>query len=117
MWFDKKSVQRFSAGFEQYKRNIVGIDGSYSTSKHQTRTSNYTSTQSITMNTGFIDEGMNEVIDQLLLSEYIWATIDSTVVPLILRTKDITHKTVSNDKLINYTIEFEYAYEVLNNIR
>ena len=117
IWFDKKSTQKFSAGFETYKRNIIELDGSYSTTRHQKRTSNYTSTQSITMNTGFIDEGMNEVLDQLTLSEYIWATIDSQVIPLIVSTKEITHKTAVNDRLINYTIDFEYAYEVLNNIR
>lgn len=117
IWFDKKSTQKFSAAFEQYKRNIIDLDGSYSTTRHQVRTSNYTSTQSITMNTGFIDEGMNDVIDQLILSEYIWGTIDSEVIPLIIKTKEITHKTVANDKLINYTIDFDYAFEVLNNIR
>jgi len=117
LWFDKKSVNKYSSTSETFRRNVIGIDGSYSTSAHQTYNTNYSATESITLNTGFVDEGMDEVINQLTLSPKIWGTINSQVIPLSIKTKNQTRKTQLNDKLINYTIEFDYAFDYLNNIR
>jgi len=117
LWFDKKSVNKYTSTSETFRRNVIGIDGSYSTSSHQTYNTNYTATESITLNTGFVGEGMDEVINQLTLSPKIWGTINSQVIPLSIKTKDQTRKTHLNDKLINYTIEFDYAFDYINNIR
>jgi hypothetical protein len=38
-------------------------------------------------------------------------------VPLSIKTKNQTRKTKLNDKLINYTIDFDYAFDYINNIR
>lgn len=117
LWFDKKSVNTYTSTSETFRRNVIGIDGSYSTSAHQTYNTNYSATESVTLNTGFVDEGMDEVINQLTLSPKIWGTINSQVVPLSIKTKNQTRKTKLNDKLINYTIEFDYAFDYINNIR
>ena len=117
IYFDKKSVNSYTTSSETFRRNIIGLDGSYSTSKHQTYNRNFSATESIVLNTGFIDEGMDEVITQLTLSPYIWGTIDGQVTPLSIKTKNQTRKTTLNDKLINYTVEFDYAFDLLNNIR
>lgn len=117
IYFDKKSVNKYTSTSDIFRRNVIGIDGSYSTSAHQTYNTNYSATESITLNTGFVDEGMDEVINQLTLSPKIWGTINSQVVPLSIKTKDQTRKTKLNDKLINYTIEFDYAFDYINNIR
>ena len=78
-------------------------------------------TDSITMNTGYISEDYNQVIEQLMLSEQVWATFitseEDQVRPLVPKTKSFTHKTQLNDKLIDYTIEFDIANNKINNIR
>ena len=117
IYFDKKSVNKYSTTSENFKRNIIGIDGSYSTTRHQSYNKNFSMTESITLNTGFVSEQMNEVINQLTLSPYIWGEINSEIIPLKIVTTDQTRKTHLNDKLINYTIEFEYAFDSINNIR
>jgi hypothetical protein len=60
---------------------------------------------------------MNEPMKQLMLSEQMWATIDNNVIPINITNSDFTYKTSVNDKLINYTMEFEYAFDAINNIR
>lgn len=117
LWFDKKSINSYTSTSETFRRNVIGLDGSYSTSSHQTYNTNYTATESIVLNTGFVDEGMDEVISQLTLSPKIWGTINAQVIPLSIKTKNQTRKTHLNDKLINYTIDFDYAFDYINNIR
>jgi hypothetical protein len=78
---------------------------------------NVLANEDITMNTGFVDEGMNEVIKELLLSEQIWANIDNRIYPVNVTESNHTYKTSVNDKLVNYTIKFEYAFHLINNIR
>ena len=73
------------------------------------------------MNTGYLNDDYNQVIEELLLSEQVYYTeITDTaevVVPIIPVTKSVTYLTQLNDKLINYTIEFENAFDKINNIR
>jgi len=58
---------------------------------------------------------------QLLLSEQVWMTktIDTrpTILPVNVKTQSLQYKTSVNDKLINYTIDFDYAFDKINNIR
>ena len=76
---------------------------------------------SYTMNTGYMPEDYNQVIEQLMLSEQVWATFvtDTEVLvrPLVPKTKSVTYKTSVNDKLIDYTIDFDIANNKINNIR
>jgi hypothetical protein len=42
---------------------------------------------------------------------------EERVIPVIPQTKSITYKTSVNDKLANYTVDFEHAFDKINNIR
>jgi hypothetical protein len=57
----------------------------------------------------------------MMLSEKVWVTnvIDSVeqVLPINVKTSDITYKTSLNDKLVEYTIEFDKSFDTINNIR
>jgi hypothetical protein len=74
-------------------------------------------TESMTINTGFVSEVMNAPIKEVLLSEQVWATIDGQVLPIDINTESLTYKTSVNDKLINYTLTFDFAYDTINNVR
>ena len=39
------------------------------------------------------------------------------VVPVMVASSDLTYKTSLNEKLIEYTIEFEDAFDYINNVR
>ena len=64
------------------------------------------------LNTGWISEDMNPVLEQLMLSEYVY--YDG--IPCIIKDTSITYKTHKYDKLINYQITIELAYDTINNI-
>ena len=68
------------------------------------------------INTGFVDESYNETIQQLLLSERVIWSDGVRQIPIKINTKGIEkHKNINN-KTINYTIEFELAYDVINSV-
>ena len=44
-------------------------------------------------------------------------TSTTEVIPVKVKTSSMTFKTSVNDRLIEYTIDFEEAYDYINNIR
>ena len=122
IWFDKKSMESIQTKTESYKASVVDFANlTYNTNAHQMRTLNLMGNESIILNTGFIDDSYNEVIRQLMLSEQIWMTrltdTEELVLPLKAKTQSVQYKTHINDKLVNYTIEFDMAFDKINNIR
>jgi len=82
--------------------------------------------QSQTLSSGYYPEFAVEYFEQLLLSEYVWiertietsgGTTTITQVPVIVKTSNIDIKTSVNDRLIQYSIQFEDAFDYINNIR
>ena len=54
----------------------------------------------------------------MMLSEKVWITNENNQVYSInIKTSNITYKTSVNDRLVEYTIEFDNSYNVLNDIR
>jgi hypothetical protein len=68
--------------------------------------------QSIKCNTGWVDENYFELIQDLLLSE----TILLGNKPVTIKSKSMDKKTYIKDKNINYTIDFQYAFGLINDI-
>ncbi len=69
------------------------------------------------MNTGYVDEGQFEPIKQIMLSELMWAEIGVAVYPINVITSSLEKKTRTNDRLVNYSLDFEFAYDMINNVR
>jgi len=68
------------------------------------------------VNSGFVAEEMNETFKQLMLSERVWAYEDEIFTPLNVGSSSIEYKTRQKDRLINYEIEFENAFNEINNV-
>ena len=122
LWFDKKSMNSINVQSNDYKASVMDFSSTptYDTSAHQNRVLDLVGTESITMNTGYIDEEYNEVFRQLMLSEQVWMTrLTDTeeVFPLRPKTQSLQFKTRVNDKLVNYTVEFDFAFDKINTIR
>ena len=114
----KKSIESFDVVSESYKANTVNRSTVlYSTAAAQKQITNVNATKKLTVNTGFIKENMNSTIEELLLSENIYIRYEGKTLPILPLTKSMTHKTHLNDKMINYTLEFEFAFDKINNIR
>ena len=120
MYFFKKSVEKMNVKKETYKSNI--LNGSiYNRTHHVNREFNVIGNESITLSSGFLSEEYNEVFKQLLLSEKVWITnltdTEEQVLPINVKTSNITYKTSLNDRLVEYTIEFDKSFNVINDIR
>jgi len=68
------------------------------------------------VNSGFVSEAMNETFRQLLLSERVWMYANEIFTPLNVAGKSLEYKTRQKDRLINYEIEFDYAFNEINSI-
>lgn len=83
---------------------------------HQEVTYNVQGKSKFKMSSGFVDEAMNETFKQLMLSERIFRFANEIYTPLKLGAKSIEYKTRQKDRMINYEIEFEYAFNEVNSI-
>jgi hypothetical protein len=121
MYFFKKSKENLSIKKETYKSNILSVYGTYDSTNHVNRDFNVVGKESISLSSGYLSEEYNEVFKQLLLSEKVWITniIESgeQVLPINVKTSSIAYKTSVNDKLVDYTIEFDKSFDTINNIR
>ena len=70
-----------------------------------------------TTNTGYIPEDNNIIIEEMLESEYIWINLDTNIIPVNLSTKSVPLLTKINDQLIKYTLNFDFSYNEVQNIR
>ena len=117
MFFFKKSVEVMTTKRETYKGTTIN-NGSYSISEHTKRDFNIQANETIKLSSGFISEQYNEVFKQLMLSDKIWITdSDNLVLPINIKTSALNYKTSVNDRLVEYTIDFDKSYNVINNIR
>ena len=138
LFFFKKSVDSLESRSESFNRSIfearaVQLDppeepeqpcqesltfNTYSTTAHAKKTFNANATESVLLNTGFVNELMNPYFEELMVSENIWLTDSSdNIYPVNLKESSFTKKTGLNDRLINYTMNFEKAFALVNNIR
>jgi len=121
MYFFKKAVEKMTVKKESYKANILNANKTYSISSHTNRDFNITAKESITLSSGFLSEEYNEVFKQMMLSEKVWITniieTGEQVLPINVKTSNITYKTSLNDRLVDYTFDFEYSFNVINDIR
>ncbi len=118
LYFFKRSSETLTVTNEKYKRNTVtNIASEYSTSEGQSQLYNVNGNTTLNLNTGFISETMNETIEELFLSENVWIRYENKTLPVITKTKNLAYRTVLNDKLINYTVDFEFAFDKVNNVR
>ena len=120
----KVSKETIKSTNDDYNRSVLNEDIiggipvlSYNTSEHNKKTYNKQSKKSIELNTGYIAEDNNIIIEEMLNSEYIWLTIDNVIIPANLSTKSVALLTRTNDQLIKYKLNFDYSYNEIQNIR
>jgi hypothetical protein len=108
--FFKASSSSMSAKGTEY--NLLPDQLNYSVYRGQFKKFNVNGTEKIKCNSGWVDENYKDIFKQLLLSETI--LLDGLPVKII--TQDIDLKTHLNERNINYQIEFEYAFNLVNNV-
>jgi len=85
---------------------------SYDTMQGQKKSFNTNARETISVNSGFVNEDFSSNIKQLVMSERI--LVDGK--PAICKTKSLeVHKSI-NTHMINYSLEFEFAYNTINSV-
>lgn len=109
-WFYKASNETLDITNNTYKINPNPID--YNTNQGQFKNFNTNGKTSIKTNTGFVHEQYKIVIEELMLSEVIRVNN----FPATLKTKSVEKYKEINTKQINYSLDFEMAYDKINSI-
>lgn len=117
LWFFGKTIESSSFSSEKYKSANITPGGVYSKYEHQYKKIDAKGQTSYVLNTGFVSEGYNDSITELLMSEQVWLHTDSTVRPINITSSDVVYRTSLNDKLVQYTIEAEQANDLISTMR
>lgn len=108
--FFKASMEAIEVEFKEFNMLPSSVD--YNVLKGQRQRFNHQGKQSIKCNTGWVSENYFELIQDLLLSE----TVLLNGKPAVVKSKSSERKTSLNNKVINYEIEFEYNYGLINDV-
>ena len=95
-YFFLKSVENISTKSEAFKRNIFTYSSSnYDVKSHQTQTFNKTGKKSFTLNTDYLAEAYNDVIQDIMLSEYVWIYFESRWHPVTVTTSSLLKEDIT----------------------
>lgn len=108
--FFKTRIDNINVKGSNYNLLQDSID--YNTSKGQSKSFNINGKQSVKLSSGFVPENYSDLIQDLLLSE----TVLLDGLPVEVKTQSTTLKRSLQDRNINYEIEFDYAFNIINNV-
>ena len=110
-FFFKASNDTLSVENTEY--NLLQTDSfNYNTLEGQRKVFNANGKKSIKVNTGWVYENWNDVLKQIMLSERI--LIDNK--PAKINSKSTELFKSINTKQINYSLDFEFTYDVINSV-
>lgn len=118
LYFTGKTIESVNVTGEEYKANVIDFSTlTYNVAKHQYNQYDKQGKRSVQLSTGYVNEDYNAWIEELMLSEKVWITLDGTLYPAKPKTSSQTFKTRLNDSLVAYTIDFDFAFDQIQNIR
>ena len=116
--FFKRSDERGTFEQDSYQKSIYNdafTNPSTSIGKYQSF--NVNSRNSYTLNTGFVGEDHDEVIEDILMSENVCLRIEGEWVSVVPERGTIEYQKNVNQKLINYTMTFTKGFDQRSLIR
>jgi hypothetical protein len=116
--FFKRSDERGNFTQDTYQKSIYN-DGFTTPSLEigKYNSFNVNSRNSLTLNTGFVDQDYDETIKDILMSEYVAVLENSQWVAVQPERGSIEYQKHVNQKLINYTLTFTYAFDERSLVR
>ena len=116
--FFKRSDTRGNFTQDSYQKSIYN-DGfttpSLEVGKYQSF--NVNSRNTLTLNTGFVDQDYDETIEDILMSEYVAVYTNSNWVSAVPNRGSIEYQKSVNTKLINYTMSFDFGFDERSLVR
>ena len=118
IFFQKAKKRNINVKTDNYKVNPSSLPYS-PTAEAQVREFNTTGTETIKLNTGWVNDGYAEYLQQLLLSEKVTLLdfeTDTQYTPVNVKSKSLEKQTGLNNGMMNYSLEFEFAFDIINNV-
>ena len=116
--FFKRSDERGNFTQDSYQKSIYN-DGfttpSLEVGKYQSF--NVNSRNTLSVNTGFVDQDYDETIEDILMSEYVAVYVSSNWVSAVPNRGSIEYQKSVNTKLINYTMSFDFGFDERSLVR
>jgi hypothetical protein len=117
-YFTGKTTENVNVQRTKFKRSILDSNSRYDTGKHSIKQYNTLANETLILNTPPMSfDIVNEAFKELLLSEQVWIYKDSKTTPIVITSNAQRIKTGLNDKVIQYTLTAEYAFDMISNIR
>tara|TARA_Y100000401_G_C8326015_1_gene228370 strand:+ start:18268 stop:19476 length:1209 start_codon:yes stop_codon:yes gene_type:complete len=117
LWFFGNTRKTLATTKTLYKSNILNSSGSYNTYNPQQKILTKQGQNSLTLNSGWYPEENNQVFEELLLSEQVWIEYEDEVLGVVIKSSSFEYKNKLTDGLINYTLEIDFAFQTINNVR
>jgi hypothetical protein len=115
MWGrDDDTLTTKSSAFQKDTLTIAQATATYNIYDAKYRKNNIEGRVIRKLNTGFIHEEFAEVIKQLYLSPMV--VDQSNLLPYVVKGNSVPVMNFNNDQLLNWTIEFEEAFEHINSV-
>jgi hypothetical protein len=116
--FFKRSDERGNFTQDSYQKSIYN-DGFTTPSLEVGKYTSYNvnSRNTLTLNTGFVDQDYDETIEDILMSEYVAVYTNSNWVSAVPNRGSIEYQKSVNTKLINYTMSFDFGFDERSLIR
>ena len=118
IFFQKANKRSVAVKTNEYKFNPKELPYT-SANNGQAKELNTNGIETITLNTGWVNDNYADYLEQLLLSERVTLLdydVNPNYTPVKVKSKTLKKQTGLNDGMINYTLEFEFAFDILNNV-
>ena len=99
--------------FKSSEFKVLPSNWNYNPSVGGMKSFNFDAKQTVKLNTGWVDENYINLMFDLLASE----TVLLDAIPAQLKSKSLPYKTHLKDKMINYELDFEYTYNLINDVQ
>lgn len=119
MWFTAKTVTGQSITGNKYKSKYNAVNGGIDGTRHQVVDFNRNGKKQYTLNTDYVSTYQDDLsthFQELLQSEYVWLEEDGLgfSIPVNILTSNVTYKNGLNDRLVNYQIVVEQAFDLIS---
>ena len=119
IFFMKVNKRTTEIKSNEFKFNPQTLPYSPTSDGGQMKQFNKTGNESMTVNTGFVNDGYAEYIQQLMLSEHVTLLdfdTNTNALPVKVKTKSLKKQTGLNDGTMNYALDFDFAFDLINNV-
>lgn len=117
VWFTGAKTESTEFTSSEYKSSPIDFNTmSYSAHEGQMKRYNVNGSESMVLNSGFVEENMNSAFEELLMSENVWLTENNTTIPVLPIQSSLNKQSHEINGLINYSIGFKKAFNTNNTV-